>query len=356
MNERIRIEQRPGLVAKGDGNHRWPVGTAAEAGMDAEQLDAAAQLAGENASDSLLVIRDGRIVLEHYWNGKTGADVQQTFSGTKSLFSLLVGRAIEGGYLRDLDQPLRELVPEMPEAQQQITVRNVLAMQSGMENSPEIEALGRTGMTQLEVGLDRKIVAAPFEQYHYNNAAYRLLFTALERASGMDLEELTAREVFQPLSFDGAYWVRLYAVRDGEDRFTGYQSICMTPRDFAKSAQVIVDKGLWKGERFLPGNYVEALILAPAPGINPSFGLFHHLNAGEYYRGYAVPDRIERQLVPGAPLDTFLMFGGGGQVVVGIPGQRLVIVRTGRDAGSIYERENYIARLVGMISRAVRTG
>ncbi|HJN51114.1 MAG: serine hydrolase [Pseudomonadales bacterium] len=352
MNEQISIEQRPGSVAPAERNFQWPEASAQQVGLDAANLEAAARLAADNASDSLLVIRNGALVLERYWHGKTASDLQQTYSGTKSLFSLLVGRAIARGYVRDLEQSVREIVPEMPTRHSALTFRNVLAMQSGMKNSPEIEALGRTGMTQLGIALDRDIVAEPFQRYYYNNAAYRLLFTALERVSAMTLEELTAGEVFGPLSFEGAYWVRLYAVSDAGEHFTGYQSIRMAPRDFAKSAQVIVAKGMWNGQRFLPAKYVESLIRAPAAEVNPSFGLFHHLNAGSYYRNFAVPDRIERQLVPGAPPDTFLMFSSGGQVVAGVPSLALVIVRTGSNAGSIYEEDNYIARLIAGVCRA----
>ena len=115
-------------------------------------------------------------------------------------------------------------------------------------------------MTQLEIALERAVIARPFEKYHYNNAAYRLTFTALERAAGMDLEDLTAAEIFDPLSFGGAHWVRIYAVSEEGERFTGYQSVRITPRDFAKSAQVILDRGLWNGERFLSASYVDMLV------------------------------------------------------------------------------------------------
>jgi CubicO group peptidase (beta-lactamase class C family) len=350
MAPSVRIEERPGRICVGRGGFRWPTAEPGDEGIDAGMLAAAAEFARRHEADSLLITRNGRIVLEHYWNGKTAQDVQQTYSGTKSVFSLLVGRALERGYLRDLDQPVRELVPEMPGAQAQITFRNVLAMQSGMENSPRIEGLGRTGQTQLEIALAREVVAAPFERYHYNNAAYRLLFTALERAAGLDLEALTEREIFEPLSFAGAHWVRQYALDDAQPRFTGYQSIRMTPRDFAKSAQVIVDRGNWCGERFLPAEYVQSLVESPQPTINPSFGLFHHLNAGSFHCGYAVPDRIDRKLAPGVPGDMFLQFGAGGQIVAGIPSLQLVIVRTGRDGGSsIYDADNHIARLLRFV-------
>jgi CubicO group peptidase (beta-lactamase class C family) len=347
----VEIDQRPGAIYTPLRPTNWPTDSVAAAGLNAELLQQAIDLAHDNASDSLLVFRHGKLISEQYWNNKTLADVQQTFSGTKSVFSLLVGRCIRRGYLRGLDQPVRDIVTEMPLPLQQLTFRNVLAMESGMENSMRIEGLGATGLTQLEIALQRRIVASPYTQYHYNNAAYRLLFTALTRVAGMDLETLTEQEVFEPLGFSGAHWMRIYAV-DENTRFTGYQSIRMTPRDFAKSSQIIVDGGKWQGREYLAEDYVTQLVESPAPKANPSFGLFHHLNAGEFYCDFAEPNRIERKLIPGAPSDTFLMFGAGGQVTAGIPSLSLVVVRTGANKGSIYEADNYIARLLRILANA----
>ena len=132
-------------------------------------------------------------------------------------------------------------------------------------------------------------------------------------------------------------------------KFKAYHS------SFGKSAQIIVDDGLWGGERFLPAAYVQSLVRAPEPEVNPSFGLFHHLNAGSFHLDYAVPDRIDRRLVPGAPADAFLQFGAEGQVVAGVPSLQLVVVRTGRDGGSsIYDRDNHIALLLSGITEAIR--
>ncbi|MEM7016973.1 MAG: serine hydrolase [Pseudomonadota bacterium] len=354
MSEEVQVEMRQGKRYNAENVWHWPEVSPAELGLNTDVLDEAASVAEANKSHSLLVIHQGKLALERYWHDKTAKDVQQTYSGTKSIFSLLVGRAIEKGYLKSFEQAVRDFIPEMPEAQSQLTFRNVLAMESGMEYAPEFEALGQTSnMKQLEIGLARKIVAKPYETYYYNNAAYRMLFTALERASDMSLEDLTNQEIYIPLGFEGAFWVLLYAKKGGEESFTGYQSIRLTPRDFAKSAQVILDKGMWNGERYLPESYTEDLIKAPAPDANPSFGLFHHLNGGGYIRNFAVPKQLNRKLVPDGPLDTFMMFGAMGQVVAGIPSKDLVIVRTGRGAESIYERDNYIAKLIKVISDAV---
>jgi CubicO group peptidase (beta-lactamase class C family) len=352
-----KIIQRPGRAHTASDEISWPRSTAYDARMDETALDVASRFAAENKADSLLVIRNGALVIERYWNGKSANDLQQTYSGTKSLFAMMIGRAIMRGYLRGLGHSVRDFVPEMPADQAQLTFRSVLAMQSGMENSPEIGALGQTGLTQLEIALQRKIVAPPFQRYYYNNAAYRLPFTALERAASIDLEALTEAEVFSPLSFGNAHWMRLYAVEATSERFTGYQSIRMTPRDFAKSAQVILDEGVWRGQRFLPANFTKSLVQAPNSSVNPSFGLFHHLNGGAFFRDIAKPEPpIAGPLVPGAPDDMFFMYGNGGQIVAGIPSLRLVIVRTGQDGGvSIYTPANHFAKLMKLIADAAMT-
>lgn len=347
----MKNEQREGTIYHGSSMFQWPTGVPSDAGLDEGKLEEARAFAAATEASSLLVLRNGTLVSEDYWQGNGAGTVQQTFSGTKSVFSLLVGRLIDQGVLASLGQGLGELVEELSEELHQLTIENVMAMQTGLVNSPEIEGLGQTGMTQLEIALTREVEAAPFTSYYYNNAAYRLLFTALERASGKSLETLTAEEVFEPLGFDGAYWVRLYAVDGDNEIFRGYQSIRMTPRDFAKSSQVIVDEGNWCGSSYLSPAFVKRLVISPRPAINPSFGLYHHLNAGEFHRRLDVPERIDRKLIPGAPDDTFLMHGAGGQATVGIPSLNLVIVRTGT-GNSLYEPENPVAVLARLVVEA----
>ena len=217
----------------------------------------------------------------------------------------------------------------------------------------EVEAAGRSGITQLETALTRKVIASPFTRYSYNNSAYRLLFTALERASGRGLVDLTAEEIFTPLSFaDGTHWMLNYATSaDKGDVFIGYQSVKMTPTDFAKSGQIILDHGRWQGQEFVDAEYADNLIKVHAPDVNPSFALFHHTNGDAFCQMDG--KKIERKLLPGAPDDTFLMYGMGGQIVAGIPSRNLVVVRTGNHQESIYQKDNFIARMLTRVADAV---
>ena len=51
----------------------------------------------------------------------------------------------------------------------------------------------------------------------------------------------------------------------------------------AKAGQLVLNDGLWNGSRYLPAEYIEQLRTAPATKASPSYGLFWHLNVGDFY-------------------------------------------------------------------------
>ncbi len=323
-----------------------------EVGLTESALEIAAAIAKEGNSDSLIVVRGGKLAFERYWNGKARGDVQQTYSATKSPFSFIVGRAIAKGYIRGLDQPIVELVPELAgDGREQLTFRNIMAMASGLEQSRAMDAKDtENALGQLDAVLRRTVNHEPMEWYHYNNAAYRLLFTALERASKLSTPELTKKELFAPLGMNGAHWMRL--VQDDENK--GFQSIRMRPVDLAKVGQIMLNRGEWNGERYLPAEYISELTTAPAPNENPSYGLFWHLNRGDFFRSYYESDRVEGNLLPGTPRDAIANFGSRGQIVVAIPSLDLVWVRTGQEVpSSIWERDGFVSKLSAAIVASI---
>ena len=354
MAKDILVSNQPGTIFYGGEQFSWPTATLEAAKMDQMIVDVAASIAERYNSDSLLILRHGKLVYEQYWNERVATDFQQTYSGTKSIFCLLVGRVIQQGYVEHFDQKVRDFVPEMPKSQGQVTFQNILAMMPGTLNvTAEVERASAQGITHLDTALTREVVALPFARYSYNNSAYRLLHTALERASGKTLEDLTVEVIFEPLSFsEGTHWVLKYATTQKKsDVFLGYQSIKMTPTDFAKSAQIIIDHGNWQGKPFVDPNYADSLIQVQQPEINPSFALFHHINGDAFCQMDG--KKIPHKLLPGAPDDTFLMYGNGGQVVAGIPSKGLVVVRTGSHEETIYHKNNFIAHLLVKIAASI---
>ena len=330
----------------------WLTVSAGDSGFDLDRLEQAASLAETTHADALLVIRHGRIVLERYWNGRKSTDVQQTYSTTKGAVAFLVGRVLERGHIESLDQSIANFVPEIAgQTRENMTFRNVMAMQSGLAQSPALDrADSQSGRSQLQAVGARGMTHQPFQYFIYSSTAYRLLFTALERATGMNLPDLSRKEIFGPLGMTGAYWVEIHS----QDRFLGYQSIRMRPRDMAKLGQVLLNNGHWKGSQYLPASYMQLLRTAPAPKINPSYGLFWHLNSGEFYLSYRESNYRRNRLLPGSPPDTIVNFGNGGQIIAVVPSLDLVWTRTGRQIPSnIWSNSSTVARLSAAIIRAV---
>ena len=121
--------------------------------------------------------------------------------------------------------------------------------------------------------------------------------------------------------------------------------------DLDCAAQIILDRGRWQDEEYVDADYADNLIRVQVPEVNPSFALFHHVNGDAFCQMDGA--RIPHKLLPGAPDDTFLMYGTRGQIVAGIPSLGLVVVRTGDHEESIYHKDNFIARMLGRIAESV---
>jgi CubicO group peptidase (beta-lactamase class C family) len=320
--------------------------------MSLHQLQEAGEFAEAAGSDSLIVMRGGDVVYERYWNGKTRNDVQQMYSATKSPFAFVVYRAIQKGYIKSLDQPIVDFVTALKgKGREQLTFRNIMAMESGLAQTAGMDQDdGRNQRSHLDAALNREVTDPPFDRYMYNNAGYRTMFYALEKASGMSLAELTAQELFEPLGMEGAYWVELK--KNG--KHMGYQSIRMRPIDLAKVAQVMLNKGRWDGEQYIWRRFVKEMSTAPSAEANPSYGLFWHINRGEHFLSYAESDIVDSKLLPGTPDDAITNYGSGGQLVTAIPSLDLVWVRTGKNPPStLWNKNGFVAQLSRAIVKAV---
>ena len=107
-----QLPQLPTDAWTGTDKHSLVRTDPAELGIDRQSFEPVIRLAEDNNSDALLILYNGQVVFEQYWNGKGSDDVQQMYSATKSPFSFLVGRAIQKGYIQSLDQKIVDLVPE----------------------------------------------------------------------------------------------------------------------------------------------------------------------------------------------------------------------------------------------------
>src|SRR5262249_41207844 len=138
--------------------------------------------ARETHSDALVVLRDGKRVGE--WNFTRSREPIEAMSDTKSIVSLAIGRLIDSGKLRSLDQPVCELYPKWKQSgKKAITIRHLLTQRSGLATRRTTEDI-YSQRNFVRYALAAPLESLPGEHWVYNNRAMNLLAGVVQRASG----------------------------------------------------------------------------------------------------------------------------------------------------------------------------
>lgn len=253
--------------------HGLPVRGAPPAALDAAALAHLVAHAEAEHSTGLIVLHDGQIVVESYF----GADPQtasMAMSVTKSVVALGIGALVDAGLL-DLDEPLAtRLVPEWAGTDKAtLTTRHLLNHTSGLP----LERYGaggegteawRTRTIEAHV-LAADLVTPPGEAFAYNNNAVDFLSVVARRAEPerMYLDDTLQRFVFGPLHVTGAFWSK-----DGRGDPRGGGELIIRPIDLAKIGQLVLDRGVWQGQRVLSEAWIDQM-LAPGQPLTDQCGL-----------------------------------------------------------------------------------
>jgi CubicO group peptidase (beta-lactamase class C family) len=322
----------PEVVFPGDA---WDRADAAALGFDQARLDAIAAQAEQAGSNCLLVTRHGQIAAEWYWNGTDASTSQEVFSVTKSHTSTLVGIAQAQGDL-DLDDKASEYIDAwVGTDSEDVTIANLVSNDSGREWSLALDYLQLPGQPDLDAfatGLSQ--VAAPGETWAYNNAAIQTLDVVLREATGTDVVDFAAENLYEPIRMDDT---RMTTDGAGNTRtFMGVQSTC---EDLARFGYLFLRGGEWDGTQVVPQDWVEAAVGQPSQDINDAYGYLWWLNRPGTVLGAlqattaadqpAGAPNAQTQLVPSAPEDMFFALGLGDQIVAVDPGSETVVVRLG---------------------------
>ena len=283
-------------------------------------------------SFAFLVMRDGRLLHERYWQGFSAASRFSTASMHKTVMALAYGPAIAAGHLR-LDDPVGRHLPEWAaDARGRVTLRQLLGMTSGLAAPPGPP--GPTNLaTQLTLGPDIRTTALAFSaadppgrEFAYANVSSQLAGMALDAATPGRYAEWLSGTIWRPI---GAGEASLWLDRPGG---TPHLFCCLqaTPRDWLRVGELIRKRGRAGGRQVVPADWIDA-ITSPSK-LNPNFGM-------QIWRGtpYAAERRYARSIAltikssePFARDDVLFIDGAGGQRVYVIPSEKLTIVRVGK--------------------------
>jgi CubicO group peptidase (beta-lactamase class C family) len=321
---------------KGDG---WTTAAAENAGFDPAILCGIGPRFDqwkEADVHAVVVVRDGKLVYEHYFAGQDeilgqpiglvtydASMLHDVRSISKSITSLIIGIAFDRGWLKDLDAPVFSFFPEYAELgtpeKDKITLRDLLTMSAGFVWD---ESLPYSNIANSERPMDdaldpyRYVLSQPLESppgthYNYCGCSAALLGAILKNVSGKPLEALTQDELLTPLGIDGPAWdTHRGRFRNGD--LMPHAAFRLRPRDLAKIGQMVLDRGKWQNRQIVSADWIAQ---STAPQIN-----------GEALYFYGYQWWLGRSLVAGHELDWVAGVGLGGQRLYIVPDKRLVVV------------------------------
>ncbi|MCW8193561.1 serine hydrolase [Proteobacteria bacterium 005FR1] len=278
---------------------------------------------------SLLVAREGESVIEEVFAGPALDEPVNIKSIAKTIISALVGKAIEQGIIRGVEQPITELLDErVPEdatpGVEKITVGNLLALQAGLRRTsgPYYGAWVNSENWVAHI-LTRPFVAEPGGDMLYSTGSSHLLSAALTDASGRSTLELARDWLGEPLDLQIPPWTQ-----DPQGIYLGGNQMWLSPRGLLRFGEMYRGGGIYKGQRVLPETWIETSW--QPRGRSPHTG---HL----YGYGWFI-NQLSGEMVYSAR-------GFGGQMLYVIPGLGTTVVITAETSppspgGAIYKRFN----------------
>ncbi len=318
----------------------WRIASPQALHMDPEALSQLHAYASRNERlHSILVVRSGRMVFEHYYRGWGPNHYHNLFSATKSITSALVGIALREGSLQSLDQRLLDFFPETASRTrdsrtQAITLRHLLTMSSGYDYPNEIHKLLDDSETIAKM-VARSMKSQPGQVFSYDDLDVHLLGRVLARVTDTSLANFALHKLFQPLgiwqdeqgtlfpwksdTYRPDEWHPFYLpdtqhgylwTVDRLGYYWGSSGLQFTPREMAKFGYLYLNQGRWDGKEIVPAWYVQE-------------SLRQHMR-DEHGQGYGYLWWLSEMSGHGIPHAA----GHGGQIIALAPDLDLVFVIT----------------------------
>lgn len=275
---------------------------------------------------SLLVMRNGRMVIERYYNGSGRDHVHTMQSVTKSFASALVGIAISQGDIADVDEPVLDFFPQWRDelsldprkAAQRL--EDVLTMRTGTDYHENGPSAPHWQLNALQTGwdrfwLERPMVNDPGGFWQYDSGGAVAVSSMLKQRTGLHADGFADATLFSALGITESTWFR-----NSEGQVHTGGGLSLRARDMLKLGQLYLQEGVWEGEQVVEAEWVEASVRR------------HHTfsNFGPRVKGYGYFWWIMEPDPQGAGgQDIYAAFGARGQYVFVVPEHDLVVGVTG---------------------------
>lgn len=316
----------------------WETTDPADLGWCPERIDSLYAYLDQHHTKAFIVLKDGRIVLEHYTGTFTQDSLWYWASAGKTLTSTMVGIAQEEGYL-SIEDPTSDHLGtgwtlETPAQESLITVRHQLTMTTGLN-----DAVADPDCTEPSC-LDH--LADAGTRWAYHNAPYTLLQDVVANATGQFYAQYFNAKLRDPIGMDG-YWIPL-----GE-----LHVYFSTARSMARFGLLALNRMVWDGDTILHDTAWFNAATSPSQPLNASYGYLWWLNGQATYMLPQTQFVFQGPLMPNAPPDSYCGLGKNDQLLNVVPGQGLVLVRMGNAAVESLQVSSYFNNIIWQYMNAL---
>ena len=244
---------------------RWQTSTPESQGMDSRVLEAMLEtVQNQNYNiDSITVIRNGYLVLDAAVYPYTQDTKHIIHSCTKSIVSILIGIALDQGFIEDVQTPVLEFFPDrtasnLDSDKKALTLENLLTMTSGFKcrDSYLYRWSGLNDLREsddwVQFMLDLPMEETPGTKFEYCNGASFLLSAIITETTGLSSNEFAEINLFAPLGITDLSWPT-----NPQGINIGWGELRMLPTDMAKIGYLYLGGGVWDGEQIVPTAWVE---------------------------------------------------------------------------------------------------
>jgi len=269
-------------------------------------------------SIAFLVVQNGKILHEKYWDGYSAKSSTNPWSVTKSIVSILTGIAIKEGKIKNVEQNVSDFLPEFVGTG--LKIKHLLTMSSGInfkeqyKNPYGYPAKALYGSDLENLNKKYRVNNIPGKHFVYLSGNTQVLGFVIKKATGKTISEYASEKLWKKIGAEKpAYWS---LDCDGGNEKT-FCCLHTNARDLARIGQLMLQHGVWGNDTLISENYYRASVsIAKLDKLNGKPNDFY--GYGWYILKYK-------------GLDIFYARGIKGQYVIIIPSKNLVVVRLGQE-------------------------
>ena len=302
------FEQREvDTIANGEYTFQFPIGKRADwidtthfanVAHPCEYMTFLEAFTKESTTQGLLVIHDDSIVYERYWGNFSADRMATIFSVSKSITSLMCGIAVDDGYIRSIDDPVTDYLPELKRKDpmwKKLTIRHLLDMRSGLDFDDTYDVnweglKNLSAMAKLNYGhnIQKQIQGLKFRcepgtQFRYESMTSAILGVIIERASGKRFADYLSERVWNPLGMEHPAVVNIDSRK--HDNAHTFGGISTTIHDLAKIGCLYLNNGMWNGCRIVSEEWIRQTV-----DCDTSYHGYHFNWYNINYDGYIRPE------------------------------------------------------------------